>query len=402
MMRPEDVLHYTAQALTGNRRRSLLMLLAMAIGVGAVVMLTALGEGARRYVTNQFSDLGTNLVIVFPGRSETVGGPPPMLGETPRDLTLADALSLYRSLAVQHVAPLVIGAAPVSWKQREREVMILGSTSALEQIRHLELAQGRFLPKTDPERGAPFCVIGPTVKQELFGNTPALGQWLRIGDYRFRVIGVLSAKGQSLGTDLNDMVVIPVASAQTLFNTESLFRILVQAKGRDSLDEAQSAIKSIMRDRHDGEEDVTVITQDAVLATFDRIFTALTFTVGGIAAVSLAVAGILIMNIMLVAISQRTAEIGLLKALGAPASEILTLFLSEAGLLSLLGGLIGLAVGLLGTALLGHIFPTFPISAPNWAIIGALSVALITGLVFGWLPARRAAQLDPVQALTRR
>ncbi|MBI3772265.1 MAG: ABC transporter permease [Gammaproteobacteria bacterium] len=401
-MRPEDVLHYTAQALTGNRRRSLLMLLAMAIGVGAVVMLTALGEGARRYVTNQFSDLGTNLVIVFPGRSETVGGPPPMLGETPRDLTLADALSLYRSLAVQHVAPLVIGAAPVSWKQREREVMILGSTSALEQIRHLELAQGRFLPKTDPERGAPFCVIGPTVKQELFGNTPALGQWLRIGDYRFRVIGVLSAKGQSLGTDLNDMVVIPVASAQTLFNTESLFRILVQAKGRDSLDEAQSAIKSIMRDRHDGEEDVTVITQDAVLATFDRIFTALTFTVGGIAAVSLAVAGILIMNIMLVAISQRTAEIGLLKALGAPASEILTLFLSEAGLLSLLGGLIGLAVGLLGTALLGHIFPTFPISAPNWAIIGALSVALITGLVFGWLPARRAAQLDPVQALTRR
>jgi putative ABC transport system permease protein len=402
MMRPEDVLHYTAQALTGNRRRSLLMLLAMAIGVAAVVMLTALGEGARRYVTNQFSDLGTNLVIVLPGRSETVGGPPPMLGETPRDLTLADALSLYRSLAVQHVAPLVIGAAPVSWQQREREVMILGSTAALEQVRHLELAQGHFLPKTDPERGAPFCVIGPTVKQELFGNTPALGQWLRIGEYRFRVIGVIAAKGQSLGTDLNDMVIIPIASAQTLFNTESLFRILVQAKGRNSLDEAQSAIKSIMRDRHDGEEDVTVITQDAVLATFDRIFTALTFTVGGIAAVSLAVAGILIMNIMLVAISQRTTEIGLLKALGAPANEILTLFLSEAGLLSLLGGLMGLAVGLSGVVILGRIFPTFPISAPNWAIIGALSVALITGLLFGWLPARRAARLDPVQALTRR
>lgn len=401
-MRPDDVLHYTIQALTGNRRRSVLMLLAMAIGVGAVVMLTALGEGARRYVVNQFTDLGTNLVIVLPGRSETVGGPPPMLGETPLPLTLADALSLYRSMAVQRVAPVVVGSAPVSLQQREREVTIMGSTAELQQVRQLNMAQGHFLPHGDPERGSSVCVIGEKVKQELFGNKPALGEWLRIGDYRFRVIGVLAPKGESLGIDLSDMVIIPVASAQALFNTESLFRILVQAKGRESIEQAQQAIKAIMRERHDGEDDVTVITQDAVLATFDRIFAALTFTVGGIAAVSLAVAGILIMNIMLVAVSQRTAEIGLLKALGAPAQSILTLFLTEAGVLSAGGGLAGVAVGLLGTAALGHIFPSFPIAAPAWAIFGALAIALVTGLIFGWLPARRAARLDPVQALTRR
>ncbi|HKK06465.1 MAG TPA: ABC transporter permease [Gammaproteobacteria bacterium] len=398
----EDVLRYSFNALVGYRRRTYLMLLAMAIGVAAVVMLTSLGEGARLYVTNQFSSLGTHLLIVLPGRNETSGGAPPGLGETPRDLTLQDALSLTRSTAVRRIAPIAVGAAPVSWQHREREVSILGSTPELYPIRHLEMAQGQFLPPGDPERGAPYAVLGAKLRHELFGSHQALGEWIRIGDSRFRVVGILAEQGQSLGVDMGDVAIIPVASAQSLFNTNSLFRILIQAKSREDISRAKHAVESILQERHEGERDVTVITQDAVLATFDRILRALTMTVGGIAAISLAVAGILIMNVMLVAVSQRTAEIGLLKALGAPQRQVATLFLTEAAALSLLGALVGLLFGLAGNAVIGHLFPSFPIEAPLWSVAAALGVALLTGLVFGVLPARRAARLDPVQALSRR
>ncbi len=402
MMRLADVFRYSLQSMLGHRGRTLLMLLAMAIGVGAVVVLTALGEGARRYVLDQFTTLGSHIVIVLPGRTETTGAAPPLMGETPRDLTIDDALALYQSHAIGKVAPLVIGSAPVSWQAREREVMVLGTTAEMEQVRQLKMARGKFISSSDPHRGAAVCVIGHTLRKELFGNQQALGQWLRIGERRFRVIGELAQQGHSLGADIGDIIIIPVASAQALFNTESLFRILIQAKGRDSIPQAKQAIKKIISERHDGEDDVTVITQDAILATFDRIFTALTFAVAGIAAISLAVAGVLIMNVMLVAISQRTSEIGLLKALGAPDFEVMLLFLAEAGLLSLCGGVAGLAVGMASSFFLDQAFANFTVIAPLWASVGGLSVALLTGLVFGYLPARRAARLNPVEALTRR
>lgn len=379
-----------------------MMLLAMAIGVGAVVMLTALGEGARRYVVNQFSTLGSHLLIVLPGRSETSGGAPPLLGETPRDLTLDDALALQRGYGVVRIAPLVIGAAPVAWRERERESLIIGTTADFQTVRQLDLGQGKFLTAGDPRQGNAECVIGQTLESELFGRRSALGQWLRIGEYRFRVIGVLADTGQAMGMEMGEIVIIPVASAQTLFNTESLFRVMVQTRDRDAILQARESVRDIIRARHEGEDDVTIITQDAILATFDRIFTALTFGVGGIAAISLGVAGILIMNVMLVAVSQRRAEIGLLKALGASQRRIQTLFLTEAGLLSLVGGLLGLTIGLGGNWLLGRVFPNFPLATPYWASIGALTVALGAGLSFGLLPARRAARLDPVDALMRR
>jgi putative ABC transport system permease protein len=378
------------------------MLLAMAIGVAAVVVLTALGEGARRYVVEQFASLGTHILIVLPGRSETTGGPPPLFGETPRDLTLGDALALLRSREIREVAPIVVGSAPISWRGREREATVLGSTAELYTLRHLNLARGRFLPAGDPARGAPVCVLGDTLKQELFANRRALGQWVRIGEWRFRVIGVLAPRGQSLGVDIGEVAIIPVASAQALFNTASLFRVLVQARSREAIPRAKQAIQEIIRTRHEGEDDITVITQDALLATFQRIFRALTFTVGGIAGISLVVAGILVMNVMLVAVSQRTAEIGLLKALGASATQVMTLFLSEAAMLSLLGAVLGLAVALVGNLVIARLFPDFPISAPAWALAAAPGIALLTGLAFGVLPARRAARLDPVTALSRR
>ncbi|MEJ2520387.1 MAG: ABC transporter permease [Desulfuromonadales bacterium] len=401
-MKTFDVLQFSFRAAVGYPARTLLTLLAMAIGVGAVILLTALGEGARLYVTREFTSLGTHLLIVIPGRSETTGGPPPLLGETPRDLTLEDALMLKRSSAIRRVAPVAIGSAPVAWQQREREATIMGSTAEMFDIRQLSMAQGRFLPAGNPSRGSAVCVLGYKIKRELVGNSSPLGEWVRIGGRRFRVIGVIAAKGQSLGLDMGDIAIIPVASAQMLFNTSSLFRILIQAGGREAVPRAKKAILKIIQDRHEGEDDVTVITQDALLKTFDRIFNALTLTVGGIAAISLAVAGILIMNVMLISVSQRKTEIGLLKAIGSPRSQILRLFLSESAVLSLIGSFLGVVLALVGTWASLRFYPNFPVTIPWWALTAATLVGVLTGLVFGVLPARRAAGLEPVEALSRR
>jgi putative ABC transport system permease protein len=401
-MKPGDLAGFCVRSLAGYPLRTGLMLLAMAIGVASVVVLTSLGEGARRYVAREFTSLGTHLLIVLPGRSETTGGPPPLLGETPRDLTVEDAEALRRGSAVRRVAPIMVGSAPVAWGGLEREVTILGSNAELYEIRDLAMAQGRFLPPGDITRGEAVCVLGHKIRRELFGNASPLGAWVRVGQRRFRVIGVLAPKGQALGLDMSDVAVIPVAAAQALFNSASLFRVLVQARHRDAVARAKSAVLDILRTRHDGEDDVTVITQDALLATFDRILTALTLAVGGIAAISLAVAGILIMNVMLIAVSQRTAEIGLLKALGAPPNQIQRLFLGEATLLSLAGAAVGLVLAAGGVIGVVKAFPVFPMAVPAWSPLAAVGVSLATGLVFGVLPARRAAHLDPVTALSRR
>ena len=379
-----------------------MMLLAMSIGVASVVVLTALGEGARRYVVGEFASLGTHLLIMLPGRTETTGGAPPLFGETPRDLTLDDALALLRERSIRRIAPLTVGNAPVSFGSREREVTVIGATHDFFPIRHLTIGSGQALPAIDPQRGATVAVIGSGLRRELFGSQQVLGQWVRINDRRFRVIGVIGEGGESLGQNLDDMIVIPVASAQSLFDSPSLFRILIEARSKDDIARAKQAAREIIRQRHDGEDDVTIITQDALLSTFDKILRALTYTVGGIAAISLAVAGILIMNVMLVAVSQRVAEIGLMKALGASRGQVLRIFLVEAVMLATSGALTGLLIAAAGIGVLRHLFPAFPLSAPLWAPLAAVAVAVGAGLLFGVLPARRAARLDPVQALTGR
>ena len=399
-MRPPDVFAFSMGALSGARTRTWLMLLAMAIGVSSVLLLTAVGEGTRRYVNNQFMNLGSHLLIVMPGKLETTGGQPPILSATEVDLTIDDAIALTRSHSIRRVAPLALGSAPVSYNQRERAVNVIGSTASLYEVRKLKMSAGRFLPGGDPTRGAAIAVIGDTLKTELFGSSTALGQRIRIDGQKFRVIGVLEAAGAAgVGMDLRDTAVIPVATAQSLFDSPSLFRVMVEADGHNAIPRAEKAIIDILRVRHNGEEDVTVITQDAMLATFNTILGSLTYAVGGIAAISLAVAGILIMNVMLVAVSQRKAEIGLLKAIGSPGSQILRLFLAEATMLALLGTFAGLVLGFSGVWGLAIALPDFPIGVPYWAPIAATGTSLATGVVFCLLPARRAARLDPVLAL---
>ena len=401
-MRFVDTLRFARDAATGYPLRTALSVLAMAIGVASVVVLTALGDGARRYVVGQFSSLGTNLVIVLPGRSGTGGfNPANAITSTPRDLTISDAAALQRAPAVKRLAPLAVGTSEFSFGGRLREVMVAGSTSQFLEVRNFTLAQGQFLPEDDWNRGAPVAVIGAKIREEVFGQQPAIGQFARIGDRRVRVIGVLTSTGTGLGMNTDELVIVPVALAQAMFNSNTLFRILVEARSREAIPATKEQVTEILKTRHGGEEDVTVITQDSILATFDRLLGALTLAVGGIAAISLAVAGILVMNVMLVAVTQRTGEIGLLKALGATGTTIRHAFLCEAAMLSTVGALVGYLLGQLGAWIIRSAFPVFPAFPPDWAVFAGLGTALTTGLLFGVMPARRAAGLDPVEALMK-
>ena len=398
-----DVTRMSLQALQRYPLRTAMLLLAIAIGVAAVVLLTAVGEGARRYVTGQFSALGTQLLIVLPGRADTTGGIQGLLiGETARELTLDDALAIARSPRIRQVTPIVPGAGTVSSGARERDVTILGTSAPMLAIQHWTMGSGRFLPPGDLETAEPVCVLGYTIARELFAGRSPLGEWVRIGDARCRVLGTLAEQGLAGGFNVDETVIMPVASAQQIFNTSAVFRILVEAEKLDSVQAARSDIIEIVKARHAGEEDITVVTQDALVATFDTIFNMITAGLAAIAAISLVVAGVLIMNVMLVAVSQRTGEIGLLKAIGARNRQIVALFLTEAACLSLLGAMVGVGVGAAGVALMRAVYPVLDFAAPVWASGSAVGVAIASGLVFGILPARRAATLDPVNALMRR
>ena len=398
-----DLAKFAWHALWGYRLRTWLMILATAIGVAAVIVLTSLGEGARRYVRNEFEALGTNIMMILPGRAETTGGMAGIVsGRTPRDLTLDDAMALQRIRGVYRVAPVNLVAGEVSANGRRRDVPVIGTTEPLYTLWNLSMAQGSFLPKQDPRQATWVCVIGANIRRELFGAQPALGQWVRVGDRRFRVIGVLAQRGEMLGLDVDEVVIMPVATAQITFNLTSLLRLGIETYKREEVQRVKQDVLRVLADRHGGEQDVTILTEDAVAKTFDRILLALTLALGGIASISLAVAGILIMNVMLIAVSQRTSEIGLLKAIGASPSQIRGLFFAEAIVLAGVGGIAGSVLGQIGSAVIREIYPAIPAYAPVWAVIAALVTAIVTGVAFSILPARRAAALDPALALNRR
>lgn len=400
-MTRQDAFILSFRTVVSYRLRAILILLAMALGVAAVVVLTALGEGARRFVMNQFTALGTNLIIIIPGRSETAGGfIGALVGETPRDLTLDDAASLTTLPGVRRFAPLNVGLSEISAGGLLREVTLAGSTASLIAIRRMRLAQGSFTADNGPNPAE--AVLGAKIAHELFPKGNALGQRIRLGDRRFRVAGIFAMQGESMGINTDELVLIPIDHAQALFNTQSLFRIMVEAESRSVIEPTKKSIRAALKLRHDGEEDVTIIGQDAILATFDKILRALTLAVSGIAAISLAVAGILVMNVMLVAVSQRTTEIGLLKAIGATHTDIRNLFLLETLWLAVAGAVVGIILGYLGSLGLRLAYPQLPAYPPIWASLAAIATALITGIAASILPACKAARLNPVLALSRR
>ncbi len=399
-MSPVELLRFALRALTGHGLRTALSLLGVMIGVAAVVILTGLGEGARLYVVDQFSSLGTNLLIVLPGKTETTGtfG----IGGVPNDLTLEDAQAIAREVPqAARVAPISMGTAQVSYRERSRQVAVLGTTSDYIHARRVELERGEFLPDEELFRGANVTVLGHKAARELFDLDDPVGRVVRVGSWRMRVIGVLAKQGTKMGVNFDDLAIVPVRTGMKMLNRSSLFRVLIQVHAHTDLDLARDRVLEVIVERHE-EEDVTVITQDAVVSTFSAILATLTLAVGAIAAISLSVAGIGIMNVMLVSVSERTREIGLLKSVGVADRQILSVFLAEAALISLAGGLIGLAAGWLVVKAVTRVFPAFPAAAPLWAVMAALGVSIGVGILFGMLPARRATKLDPVAALGRR
>ncbi len=398
-MKVSDLFRLAFGSLLGKRLRTALSLVGMVIGVASVVVLTALGEGARRYVTAQFASIGSNLLIVLPGKTETSGFPGVVTG-VPNDLTLKDAEAVRRQVpGVVQMSPLVMATEAVAHEGRRRNVAVAGTNREFLELRQLHLAQGEFLPQDESGRGRPVAVLGAKVARELFPGEEAVGRVVRIGGWRMRVIGVLSSRGTQLGINVDDLVVVPVATSMRMFDRRTLFRIMVEVRGTADLETAKARIIQTVKARHDGEEDITVLTQDALVSTFSQILGALTMALGAIAAVSLTVAGIGIMNVMLVSVSERTREVGLLRAVGVERRQVLALFLTEAALLSLTGGLLGLGFGWLAVRVMVSAFPALPASPPTWAVVAALVLSLLTGVVFGLLPARRAARLDPVAAL---
>jgi len=398
-MNPVELFHFAWQALTQNRRRSGLSLLGVVVGVVAVVSLTAIGEGALRYVNDQFVSLGTSIVIVAPGKSETTGGIPMGVGGVPNDLTLQDTIAVERRVqSVRAAVPISLSTDSIDYAERSRNVMIVGASSEFKRLQRLEMASGSFLPRSHRDRGGAVVVLGQTVAQELFGMENPLGATVRIGGWRMRVIGVLTKRGTQLGMQIDESVFVPTATGMRMANNGSVSRIMLELFPKADPELAIEEVKTLLIERHD-EEDFTCISQDAVMDSLSSILRMLTLAVAGIAAVSLAVAGIGIMNVMLVSVSERTSEVGLLKALGANERQILMVFLVEAALLSMAGGIVGLVLGTVIVMLGNLLYPAVELVTPLWAIGAVLFLSIGTGVVFGVLPAWRAAGLDPVAAL---
>jgi putative ABC transport system permease protein len=321
------------------------------------------------------------------------------MGGVPNDLTLDDMVAIRRQIPeVLWIAPVVMGTETVAYGERRRQVAVSGTTAEMKAIRQLRSARGRYLPEGELHRGEAVAVLGHKVAQELFREEDPVGKVIRVGAWRVRVIGVTVPRGTQLGLDMDDLVVVPVASAMRIFNRRSLFRVFIQVRSAQEVDAARAKVVHLLAERH-GEEDITCITQDAVMVGFGAILTALTVALGAIAAVSLGVAGIGIMNVMLVSVSERTREVGLLKAVGAGRGQVLAVFLAEAVLLSTGGGLLGLLAGGAGVRVLVAAYPALPAQPPLWAVAAAFGVSVAVGAVFGVLPARRATRLDPVAAL---
>jgi putative ABC transport system permease protein len=389
---------FSIGTLRGHRLRSFLSTLGIAIGIAAVILLTSIGEGTRRYLLAEFTQFGTNILAINPGKVETAGIPG-VFGGTTHKLTLDDAAAVERLPDVQALVPVAVGQARVEAEGKGRSVFIYGVTSDLPRVWKFEVGQGSFLPPGDPRQGALVAVLGPRVKREIFGDENALGKFVRIAGYRLRVIGVMAPKGRMLGFDIDDAAYVPVTTGMRMFNLDELQEIDVLFAHEGITESVAANVRRLLTDRHGGKEDFTITTQTEMLKVFNKVMSVITTAVGAIAAVSLVVGAIGVFTMMWISVGERVGEIGLLRALGGTEREVRFLFLLEAVILTMIGGVCGLAVGLGIAALLRIGVPGLPVYTPPSYALAAVAVSALAGLVAGVLPARRAAALDPVEAL---
>lgn len=392
-MRRLDYLWLVLSSVRAYSGRSFLTSLGIAIGVAAVILLTALGEGVQRFVLGQFTQFGTHLLAVTPGLTQTFGISGALIG-TVRPLTPADAEALKRLPQVVGVVPMVMGNVEVKGGGRSRRTTLFGVGPDLPEVWRLPLALGRFLPPGN----RPLAAVGATVRRELFGTRGVLGQRLRIAGEAYRIVGIMKPKGRMLGFDLDDAVYIPVERALGLFKREGLMEIDVLYRADADSRAVAERVRQLLILRH-GREDFTLIAQDQMLETLGSVLDVLTLAVGALGGISLAVGGIGILTIQLIAISERRAEIGLLRALGARRRQVLALFLGEAAVLALVGGVFGLGIGYGGAFLTAALIPELPAQVHWGYALLAEGIAIGVGLGAGVFPAWQAANLDPVASL---
>jgi putative ABC transport system permease protein len=389
---------FALSALVGHRLRTSLSALGVAIGVAAVILLTSLGEGTRDFVVSQFTQFGTDLLAVNPGKVKTFGIPG-MLGGTTQKLTIDDAEALRQIPSIKSLVPMAIGQARVEGGGRGRSVFIYGVGHQAPETWQFNVGQGRFLPEMDPRRRGATAVLGPKLARELFDDDSPLGRRVRIAGVGLLIVGVMEPKGQFLGFDLDDAAYVPVATAMDMFNIDELNEIDILAASSEAIPSVVEDVRTLLMERHRGEEDFTITTQGEMLDAFGRILGIITVSVSGIAAVSLLVGAMGILTIMWISVTERTREIGLLRSLGVTPGGISRLFLTESIVVALAGGVIGIVAGLGGAAVLRIFVPSMPLKTPFVAVVAAVGMSLVVGVASGWLPARRAAALDPIEAL---
>jgi putative ABC transport system permease protein len=396
-MKLRDLIRFSLSSLIDQRMRSFLTILGIAVGIASVVLLTSIGEGVRRFMLSEFTQFGTNLIGINPGKTSTVGVSGAIINNI-RPLSIADEEALRQIPGVIETVSVVQGNAPVEWRQRSRRTNILGVGPAASAVWQIRVARGRFLPADDQRAARALVVLGSKVAAELFRESSPLGQVVRIGGERYRVVGVMESKGQMLGFDLDDAVYIPTARAMSLFNQNSLMEIdLLYQAGLQSKSIADRTRKMLIA-RH-GAEDFTITTQEEMLEVLGSVLDVVTLAVGGLGAISLLVGGVGILTIMTIAVTERTSEVGLLRAIGAGRGQILLLFIGEAVVLAAIGGFCGLVAGAMGAWLLGATVPDLPTHTPWEYALYAEILAAAIGLLAGVLPARHAAGLDPIEAL---
>jgi putative ABC transport system permease protein len=392
-----DLLQMGFGSVAAHRMRSGLSALGIGVGIAAVILLTSIGEGIHRFVIAEFSQFGTNIISIQPGKSTTRGASIGIFASD-RPLTLQDSEALRRVPSVLYSVPGVQGTAEINNAGRSRRVTVYGIGPDFPAAFTIGVAGGRFLPHDDPDNARAFVVLGSKVRDELFGTTSPLGSRVEIGGSRYRVIGIMQSKGQILGVDLDDTVYIPAGRALELFNREGLMEInVVHAPGARSESVVEGVRKALLA-RH-GREDFTIRAQQEMMDVLSSVLDVLTFAVGALGGISLLVGGVGVLTIMTISVTERTGEIGLLRALGARRGQILSLFLGEAILLSALGGILGLSLGIGIAQLLKLGLPALPVNTPWMFVILAEGVAVAIGLAAGVVPASRAARLDPVEAL---
>ena len=396
-MRFRDQLNLATGAVRSSGLRSGLTALGIAVGIAAVVLLTSIGAGVHRYVLSEFTQFGTNLIAIVPGKTETFGISTAAVSNV-RPLSLDDAAALNRVDGVIATVPVIQGNAEIEGGGRSRRSMVLGVGSEVPRVWSMRVASGRFLPRDDERSPRAYVVLGSKVRTELFGDRNPLGQRLRVGGDRYRVVGVMESKGQFLGFDLDDAVYVPAAKALELFDRESLMEIDLLYRAGASVETVKASARRLMLSRH-GSEDFTIITQQQMLDVLGSVLDVLTFAVAALGGISLFVGGVGILTIMTIAVSERTAEIGLLRAIGATPGQILKLFLYESLLLAAAGGVAGLVLGLGVAVLLAFVLPALPVHPSTEYALLAEGLAVVIGLAAGIVPARNAAALQPLEAL---